>query len=506
MLIILDGWGIGSVREGNAFAVARTPFLDSLLDDYPHSRLLCSGEAVGLPAGVMGNSEVGHLNIGAGRVVHQDLLRINAAIREGRFKKNAVFNDLMSSVIKKDSALHLFGLVSDGGVHSHLNHLLALLELAKNRGLKKVFVHGILDGRDTPPDSGAGYISQLQDHLQQTDFGRIATICGRYFAMDRDTRWERTEEAYRVYTRGTGVMATDPVLAVKAAYERDEMDEFVKPIALIDGQKQAVGVVGDGDGIIFFNFRADRVRQITRAFTDPGFDSFERDSFPALAGYVCMALYDEHFKLPVAFPPVSMKQVLGEVVSNQGLGQLRIAETEKYAHVTYFFNGGVEEPFDQEDRCLIPSPREIATYDLKPEMSAVAVTDEVVSRIKSRRYDLIVLNLANMDMVGHTGILDAAIKACETVDNCLERIVAEVKSWGGVAMITADHGNVEMMQEEDGRPHTAHTTNPVPFILVDDDRKDTVLGTGVLGDIAPTILDVMGIKQPDEMTGTSLIV
>lgn len=506
MLIILDGWGIGPPSGGNALSVAKTPFLDSLLDKYPQSRLLCSGEAVGLPDGVMGNSEVGHLNIGAGRIVNQDLLRINAAIRDGEFAENAAFGDIMAAVKEDQSALHLIGLVSDGGVHSHLNHLLALLDLAKERGLERVLVHAILDGRDTPPDSGAGFMSQLQAHMQRTGFGRIATICGRYYAMDRDTRWERTKDAYRLYTRGMGAPATDPVLAIKAAYKRGEMDEFVKPIALTDGQAQPVGFVRDGDGLLCFNFRADRVRQITQVFTEPGFDLFERGAIPTLVGYVCMALYDEQFGLPVAFPPIPMKQILGEVVSNQGRRQLRIAETEKYAHVTYFFNGGAEEPFDKEDRCLIPSPREIATYDLRPEMSAVAVTDEVISRIRSSSYDMIILNLANLDMVGHTGILGATVKACETVDGCLRRIIPEVLSQEGVAMITADHGNAEMVVTENNQPHTFHTTNPVPFVLVDEDRRDAELRPGVLGDIAPTILEVMGIRQPNEMTGTSLIV
>ncbi len=504
-LIILDGWGKGVPAEGNAVFRARMPYLDHLMAVYPHTDLQCAGEAVGLPEGVMGNSEVGHLNIGAGRIVYQDLLRINAAIGDGEFRKNDAFDTIMASVREKQSALHLMGLVSDGGVHSHLSHLLALLDLAKEKGLEKVFVHAILDGRDTPPESGAGFIAQLCDHLRGRDFGQIASICGRYYAMDRDHRWERTETAYRLYAQGRGSAAKEPVVAVRDAYGRGETDEFVRPIAMTDDDGRPLGVVGDGDGVLFFNFRADRARQLTRAFTESDFQPFDRETCPRLAGYLCMTQYDEKFSLPVAYPPVFLEQILGEVVSSQGLRQLRIAETEKYAHVTYFFNGGVETPFEGEERCLIPSPREIPTYDLKPEMSAELVTDEVISRIASRAYDLIVLNFANLDMVGHTGNLDAAVQACEAVDRCLERIVPEVLSQDGVAMITADHGNAERVREEGGALHTFHTTNPVPFVLVDDTGKDVVLREGVLGDIAPTILDVMGIEQPAEMTRTSLI-
>jgi len=505
ILIILDGWGEAQGGKGNAVTTARTPFLDRLAVEYPHTSLRCYGEAVGLPAGVMGNSEVGHLNIGAGRIVDQDLLRINAAMRDGEFRRNPAFHDIMSAVGRNGSALHLLGLVSDAGVHSHVDHLQDLLTLARDRGLEKVFVHAILDGRDTPPDSGAGYLSRLQAYLTKGEVGRIASVCGRYYAMDRDNRWDRTQAAYRLYVGGRGLAVGDPVSAVKEAYERGEMDEFVRPIAVVDGQDNPVAVVGKGDGVISFNFRADRVRQITRAFTDGDFREFDLEVQPDLAGYVCMAHYDEQFDLPVAFPPVFMEQILGEVISNHGLRQLRIAETEKYAHVTYFFNGGVEEPFALEDRCLIPSPREIPTYDLKPEMSAPLVTDEVIARVRSCEYSMIVLNFANLDMVGHTGILGAAVKACEAIDGCVARIIPEVLSLGGVAMVTADHGNAETVTEENGHPHTFHTTNPVPFILVDEDRKAAELRPGVLGDVAPTILEIMGLEKPVDMTCTSLI-
>jgi 2,3-bisphosphoglycerate-independent phosphoglycerate mutase len=504
MLIILDGWGFSPDQEGNAIFLAGTPFLNSLMKEYPNTRLLCSGEAVGLPAGIMGNSEVGHLNIGAGRIVYQDLLRIDMAIRDKTFFQNDALNGVMAKV--SNSALHLMGLVSDGGVHSQLTHLLALLDMAQEKGVKQVFVHAILDGRDTPPDSGVGYIRQLQAHIEKQGFGAIASICGRFYSMDRDTRWERIEQGFRLYTQGEGTREKEPVKAVENAYARGETDEFVKPVVLTDGNDQPLGTVHDGDGIIFFNFRADRAREITRAFTEQEFEFFKRDPLPKLCDYVCMTLYDEKFNLPMAFPPVHLDKILGEVVSNQGRRQLRIAETEKYAHVTYFLNGGEEAPFPREDRCLIPSPREVATYDLKPEMSAPQVAEEVLARLQSKQYDLIVLNFANMDMVGHTGVLDAAIQACKTVDACLEKIVAEVRSQGGVLLITADHGNAEKMKDENGNIHTAHTTNPVPFILVDDTQKDARLRSdGILGDISPTILHLMGIDKPDEMTGKGLI-
>ncbi len=505
MLMILDGWGINPSMEGNAVSLAMTPYLDKLMNAYPHTRLSCSGEAAGLPDGIMGNSEVGHLNIGAGRVVYQDLLRIDSAIRDGSFFENNVLNALISKVKSNNSALHLMGLVSDGGVHSRMNHLFALIDMAEKKEVNRLYIHAILDGRDTPPDSGAGYISRLQEHLRANRYGSIATLCGRFYAMDRDTRWDRTEKAYRLFTRGEGVKEKDPVEAIKKAYLRDETDEFVQPIVMTDDNEKSVATITDGDGILFFNFRSDRARQVTRVFTDPSFESFNTDPRPKLCDFVCMTLYDEKLNLPMAFPHVHLDGVLGEVISKQGLTQLRIAETEKYAHVTYFLNGGEEKPFPLEERCLIPSPREVPTYDLKPEMSAFKVAEELVSRIKSNRYDMIVVNFANMDMVGHTGILEAAINACEAVDKCVEKVVTQVKAEGGAVLIISDHGNAEKMIEGNGTPHTAHTVNPVPLILVDDKFRDVALTPGVLGDVAPTLLHVMGIDKPEQMTGRSLI-
>ena len=504
MLMILDGWGIGPEYEGNAVALAKTPCLDRLRQEYPHTELLCSGEAVGLPKGIMGNSEVGHLNIGAGRVVWQDLLRIDMAIQEGTFSQNETLNAVMDKVRSNGTTLHLMGLVSDGGVHSHLSHLLALLDMAREKGLSRVYVHAILDGRDTPPDSGVHYIEQLQAHILAHGFGAIGSLCGRFYAMDRDKRWERVEKAFRLYTQGEGVRESDPVAAVRNAYARGETDEFVSPVVMADGN-MPVATIQDGDGVIFFNFRADRAREIAQAFTATEFDGFERKALPSLCDFVCMTLYDERFTLPLAFPPVHLDGILGEVLSEAGLRQLRIAETEKYAHVTYFFDGGEEKPFPLEDRCLIPSPREVATYDLKPEMSAHEVTEEVLSRLRSKTYDVVMLNFANMDMVGHTGVLDAAIRACETVDACVEKIVSEVTRQGGVLLIIADHGNSEKMLEANGHVHTAHTLNPVPLILVDRARKGISLKSGSLGDIAPTILEIIGIAPPEQMTGKSLI-
>ena len=506
LLMILDGWGIRDSRESNAVELADTPTLRRLNNSYPHTRLKCSGEAVGLPDGIMGNSEVGHMNIGAGRIVYQDLVRINKAVREGTFLENPALLTLLSQVKFAHSALHLIGLVSDGGVHSDIHHLLALLDMARNNCLKQVFVHVILDGRDTPPDSGVAYIRRLRDHICRHNYGDIATICGRFYAMDRDKRWDRTELAYHLYTAGEGLSEKDPVEAVQKAYHRGEMDEFVKPVVLTDRGDHPIGVVRDGDGMICFNFRSDRVRQITHAFNDADFPYFERRKHPHLCGYVCMTQYDETFSLPIAFEPVNLKDILGEIISRNNLHQLRIAETEKYAHVTYFFNGGEEKPFPYEDRCMIPSPRDVATYDLKPEMSARTVTEQLLTRLDETAYDLIVLNFANMDMVGHTGFLDAAIRACETVDECIGRIVEKVQAMGGAVLVTADHGNAETMADENGHPHTAHTLNPVRFILVDEMRKSANLrDEGVLGDIAPTILEIMGIEKPALMTGRSLI-
>ena len=504
MLMILDGWGINKKTNGNAVKLANTPVLDRLFYEYPNTQLLCSGESVGLPEGIMGNSEVGHLNIGAGRVVYQDLLRIDAAIQDGSFSENDKLNHIISCVKEKETTLHLMGLVSDGGVHSQLTHLFALLDMANKRDVNTC-VHAILDGRDTPPKSGVDYIKRLEEYLKRTKCGTISTICGRYYAMDRDNRQERIEKAFNLYAHGEGIAEDNPVTAVLNAYDRNETDEFVKPIVIKAQNNDDAGKIKDNDGIIFFNFRADRAREITRTFTDPEFSSFKRDPLPNLCEYVCMTLYDESFNLPIAFPPIHLDQILGEIISLQGLSQLRIAETEKYAHVTYFFNGGEETPFALEDRCLIPSPRDVATYDLKPEMSAYDVTEEVLSRIKDKPYDLIVLNFANMDMVGHTGVLSAAIKAVETVDTCVGKIAEQVQAQGGALYITADHGNAEKMISEDEGTFTSHTIHPVPFVLVDDSSKKVQLRTGSLCDIAPTILHMMGIQQPEKMTGRSLI-
>lgn len=505
MLMILDGWGINPDPVGNAVTSAHTPVLTRLFSEYPNTSLVCSGKAVGLPEGIMGNSEVGHLNIGAGRIVYQDLLRIDMSIEDGSFFKNNSLLKIMGKVKEKGSVLHLMGLLSDGGVHSQISHLLALLYIAKTAGLKKVCVHPIMDGRDTPPTAGIRYMTQLIKHIQTISFGNIATLCGRFYAMDRDNRWDRVERAYRMYTLGEGTPEHDPVKAVENAYHRGETDEFIKPVVLIDDDSKPIGTVQDGDGIIFFNFRADRAREITRCFTESGFNRFERNPWPKLCGYVCMTLYDETFALPVAFPPVHLKEIFGEIISNKGLKQLRIAETEKYAHVTYFFNGGEEKPFPLEDRSLIPSPRDVPTYDHKPEMSAFEVAREVIRRIQSDEYDVIILNFANMDMVGHTGIFEAALRAVEAVDKCVGDIVSEIQKRNGILLITADHGNAEIMTDKNGRPHTAHSMNPVPFILVDENRKNIRLRNGILADIAPTLLELMGLEQPDSMTGTSLI-
>ena len=505
ILIILDGWGINPAREGNAVAVSGTPYLNYLMDAYPSTQLRCSGEDVGLPPGIMGNSEVGHLNIGAGRIVYQDLLRIDRAIADRSFFENEGLCAIMDRVRANGRALHLMGLVSDGGVHAQLTHLLALLDMAKARGLERVYVHAITDGRDTPPHGGAGYVSTVQEHIRSIGFGEIATVCGRYFAMDRDKRWDRTERAYALYTQGEGRLATDPVQALQNAYDTGETDEFIQPVAVAGANGAPTATVAEGDGIVFFNFRADRARQITRAFTDPAFDEFDQEWVVPAEDYLCMTLYDESFDLPLAFAPFHLDGILGEVISRQGRRQLRIAETEKYAHITYFFNGGEETPFDGEDRCLIPSPKDVPTYDYKPDMSALEVTEELLRRLASDRYEFIVLNFANMDMVGHTGILEAAVKACTTVDGCVERIVVKVLEKGGVAMVTADHGNSEKMIDADGGAFTAHTTNPVPFVLVDNARKGSNLREGRLADIAPTVLGIMGIPLSPEMTGQSLI-
>lgn len=504
-LVILDGWGIEDAScHGNAVCQARTPRLDALFRDFPSTRLGAAGHDVGLPDGQMGNSEVGHLNIGAGRIVYQDLTRITKSIEDGDFFNNPALTAALQEVKGRGGKLHLMGLLSDGGVHSHNTHLYALVELAQRQGIEDVCVHAFLDGRDTPPQSGAGYLQGLESRLSDIGTGRVATVTGRYYAMDRDNRWERVEKAYRALTRGEGEAAESSAEAVNGAYRAGQTDEFVEPRVICRGG-QPVGTVEDGDAVIFFNFRSDRAREITRAFTAPDFDGFDRQQAVRLAGYVCLTEYDETFGLPVAFPAESHANLLGEVLGRAGRTQLRIAETEKYAHVTFFFNGGSETPFPGEERALIPSPKDVATYDQKPEMSAPEVTEEVLRRVAAGSYDFIVLNYANPDMVGHTGILPAAVAAMETVDSCVGRVVDAVLEAGGSLLITADHGNCEKMADEAGQPHTAHTSEPVPLILVDPDRRDARLKRGILADIAPTVLDMLGLEPPDEMTGQSLL-
>ena len=491
ILIILDGFGLAEQTRGNAIAHADTPNLDALRKRYPTCTLQASGEAVGLPEGQMGNSEVGHLNIGAGRIVYQDLTRINKAISDETFFKNPVLRHAIEHAKTHGSCLHLIGLLSDGGVHSHITHLRALLEMASAEGVRTQ-IHAFLDGRDVPPKSALKYISAIDGTVGGF---RVGTVMGRYYAMDRDNRWDRIEKAYRALVSGEGISAESASDAAEEAYARGETDEFVLPTVVTDHTP-----IADNDSIIFFNFRPDRARQITRAFVDDDFSHFKRRKLGNLC-FVCMTEYDATIDVPVAFAPEELKNTLGEVLSKTSFTQLRIAETEKYAHVTFFFNGGIETPNPGEDRCLIQSPK-VATYDLLPEMSAYEVTDAVIERIGS--YDVIILNYANCDMVGHTGIFDAAVQAVETVDTCVGRVIDAVLETGGSAIITADHGNAEKIIAADGTPYTAHTTNPVPLILV----TDQVVGVrdGKLADIAPTMLELLGVPKPDEMTGESVVV
>ncbi len=500
VMMILDGWGLSDSCEANAVCLANTPNLDRLQSEYPTSLLGASGLDVGLPEGQMGNSEVGHLNIGAGRIVYQDLTRISLSIDDGSFFDNPQLVQLCRRLAASGGTLHLMGLLSDGGVHSHNSHLYALLRLARQTRVSEVCVHAILDGRDTPPRSAVKYLAELEKELGAVGLGRIATITGRYWTMDRDQRWDRVARGYRAMTAAEGQPAISSAEAIEAAYAAGQGDEFVEPW-IIDGG----GSVEDGDGLIFFNFRADRAREITRAFTEEKFNAFERERKLELEGFVCLTEYDETFDLPVAFPPESYAQILGEVVASAGRKQLRIAETEKYAHVTFFFNGGVERPFAGEDRVLIPSPKEVATYDQKPEMSAGEVTRELLDRINAATYDLIVINYANCDMVGHTGNLEAAIKAVETVDSCVGQVVDGVLAVGGALLITADHGNCEQMRDASGGPHTAHTSNPVVLISVAPDKARRVRD-GILADLAPSLLELLELPLPAEMSGSSLFV
>lgn len=499
-LIILDGWGINESKEHNAVMAANTPNFDRLSKEYPKTTIKASGLDVGLPDGQMGNSEVGHLNIGAGRVVYQDLTRISKDINDGSFHEKEVLVKACQNVKKNDSNLHIMGLLSDGGVHSHINHVKGLVQMAKKNGVDRLYLHAFLDGRDTPPQSAIGYIEEIQKEMEAVGVGKIATVSGRYYAMDRDNRWERTKLAYDALVHGEGLTAESAVEAVENSYEKDEVDEFVKPTVILEAGNP-VGKIKKDDSIIFFNFRPDRARQLTRALTDKEFKGFERDYFKT--DYVCMTTYDETFdNVDVAYEPISIENTLGEYLSAQGKTQLRIAETEKYAHVTFFFNGGVEVANDNEERLLINSPS-VATYDMKPEMSAFEVTDALLKELDKDKFDFIVLNYANSDMVGHTGDFDAAVKAVEAVDTCLGKVIEKLNEKNGKAIITADHGNAELMEDENGNPMTAHTTNIVPCIVTDPSVE--LKEGGKLSDLAPTLLDLMNIKQPAEMTGQSII-
>ena len=498
-LIILDGFGCREETKGNAIAAARTPHLDRLMASCPHTRIGASGMDVGLPDGQMGNSEVGHTNIGAGRIVYQELTRITKSFDEGEALGNPALTAAMENARRPGQALHLMGLLSDGGVHSHIRHLYGLMELARRFAVGRVYLHCLMDGRDVPPTSGIEFIAALQQKIKELGLGQIATVSGRYYAMDRDNRWERVKLAYDAIVNGKGNKGPDPVAVMQKSYDAGVTDEFIVPTVVTEG----AGIKA-GDSVIFFNFRPDRARELTRTLVDPDFAGFEREKgfFPLT--YICMTQYDATMpNVEVAYRPESLTNTLGEYLSRLGKTQLRIAETEKYAHVTFFFNGGVEAPYEGEDRVLIPSPK-VATYDLQPEMSAYAVTDEAVRRIESGRYDVIILNYANCDMVGHTGVFEAAVKAVEAVDTCLGRLLAALEKAGGRAFLTADHGNADQMADENGAPFTAHTTNPVPFVAIGfGDIK--LRSGGRLADIAPTMLQAMGLPQPEEMTGRSLL-
>ena len=505
VLMILDGYGLSDKTEGNAVALAKTPVMDALEKEYPFVKGYASGLAVGLPEGQMGNSEVGHLNMGAGRIVYQELTRITKEIQDGDFFKNEELLAAVENCKAHDSALHLYGLLSDGGVHSHNTHLYALLQMAKDHGLKKVYVHCFLDGRDTPPASGKDYIEQLLDKMKEIGVGEVASVMGRYYVMDRDNRWDRVEKAYRAMTAGEGETAVCPLCAVSASYDKEVTDEFVVPTVIVKDGKP-VATVQDNDSIIFYNFRPDRAREITRAFCADEFNGFPREKRINVK-YVCFTEYDVTIpNKSVAFKKVEVTNTFGEYLAAHHMTQARIAETEKYAHVTFFFNGGVEAPNEGEDRILVKSPK-VATYDLKPEMSAYEVCDKLVDAITGGKYDVIIVNFANPDMVGHTGIIEAAVKAVEAVDECVGRAVEAIKKVDGQMFICADHGNCEqLIDEKTGEPFTAHTTNPVPFLLVNYDPAYTLRDGGCLADIVPTMIEMMGMEQPKEMTGKSLLV
>lgn len=507
-LVILDGWGIGREEPGNAVLAARTPTMDRIWAEYPHTQLITSGEAVGLPAGQMGNSEVGHLNLGAGFIVYQWITRIDVAIADGSFDANATFLQAIDRCISRGSTLHLMGLVSDGGVHSHTRHLVALVKLAASKGLDRIAIHAFTDGRDTPPQSGLGFVTGLESALSQIGAGRISTVSGRYYAMDRDHRWQRTQLAYDAIVSGTGEIAASAGEAIQRSYDAGTTDEFILPTVIPDASGAAT-TIRPGDAVISFNFRSDRMRQLIAAISEPGFTGFERSKIVSDLEIVTMTRYEEGLPVEVAFAPKDVEYPVARVVSEAGLAQFHAAETEKYPHVTFFFNGGREEPFPGEERALVPSPK-VATYDLQPEMSAPGVTDAVVNAIESGEFDFIIVNFANCDMVGHTGVFDAAVKAIETADTSLGRVLAAIESAGGVALVTADHGNAEeMIDRITGGPMTAHTTNPVPCVLFapkDEFLRNAALREGaVLSSIAPTILDLLGVKAPDAMDQESLI-
>ena len=505
LLAILDGWGYTKEKKGNAILAANTPILDSLMKKYPTSILKTSGEAVGLPKGQMGNSEVGHLNIGAGRVIYQDLLRINREIESKKFYTNSILLDSIENVKKYNSNLHIMGLFSYGGVHSNINHLNAIIKLAKNNNINEIFIHAFLDGRDVPPKIAFEDVKNWEKSYKNSLI-KIATISGRYYAMDRDKRWDRTKCVYDMLVEGTGLYAKNAESAIQESYKKNITDEFIKPTIILNKNKKKLPIIKNNDSVIFFNFRPDRARQLTYAFVKDAidFNGFERKIHPKVH-FTCMTEYDSKLNIPTAYSKIKINDTLGKVLSANNLKQLRIAETEKYAHVTFFFNGGVESPNKDEDRILIPSPH-IATYDLKPEMSAYDLTDKLIEVIESKKYDVIILNYANMDMVGHTGMLDKVISAVEAVDECIGRIVNAINKEGGRMIITADHGNAEkVIDYNNNNPYIAHTTNPVKCIYVHNDKKNITLKDGVLADIAPTILDILGIDKPNNMTGKSLI-
>lgn len=506
VLMILDGYGLNERKDHNAVAEAKTPVMDGLMKTCPFVKGNASGMAVGLPEGQMGNSEVGHLNMGAGRIVYQELTRITKEIQDGTFFENPALMDAVNNCKKNGSSLHLYGLVSDGGVHSHNTHIYGLLELAKRNGLEKVYVHCFLDGRDTPPASGKGYVEQLEEKMKEIGVGKVASVMGRYYAMDRDNNYDRVEYAYKALTKGEGLTAESASAGIQASYDRQETDEFVKPTVVLENGAP-VATISDGDSVIFFNFRPDRAREITRAFCDDDFAGFEREKRLDLV-YVCFTEYDPTIpNKEVAFHKVEVTNTFGEWLAANGMKQARIAETEKYAHVTFFFNGGVEEPNEGEDRILVNSPKDVPTYDLKPQMSAYEVCDRLVEAIGSGKYDVIIINFANPDMVGHTGVEGAAIRAVEAVDECVGRAVKAIQDSDGVLFICADHGNAEQLVDyETGAPFTAHTTNPVPFILVNYDEGYGLREGGCLADIVPTLIQIMGKEQPAEMTGQSLLI